>query len=103
VRDYCQGYHGGAIRQELKDILIRSGTERRPEMLEKYPWPARSPIGRLSLDSLLDMQAWFAKAGLTRQQFPTERLVNYAHVDYAVEQLGPFEPENKNSGLRGCR
>jgi NitT/TauT family transport system substrate-binding protein len=103
VRDYCQGYHGGAIRQELKDILIRSGTERRPEMLEKYPWPARSPNGRLSLDSLLDMQAWFAKAGLTRQQFPAERLVNYAHVDYAVQQLGPFEPENKNSALRGCR
>jgi len=103
VRDYCQGYHGGTIRQELIDILIRSGTERRPEMLQKYPWPARSPNGRLSLDSLLDMQAWFHKAGLTRQQFPAERLVNYAHVDYAVSKLGPFAPENKDSALNGCR
>jgi NitT/TauT family transport system substrate-binding protein len=103
VRDYCQAYHGAPIRRELIDILIRSGTERRPEMLEKYPWPARSPNGRLSLDSLLDMQSWFVKAGLTRQQFPAERLVNYAHVDYAVATLGPFVPENKDSGLRGCR
>ena len=103
ARDYCQGYHGGAIRQELIDILIRSGTERRPEMLQKYPWPARSPSGRLSLESLLDMQAWFHKAGLTRHQFPAERLVNYAHVDYAVSKLGPFVPENKDSALNGCR
>jgi NitT/TauT family transport system substrate-binding protein len=103
VREYCQAYHGGANRQELIDILIRSGTERRPEMLQKYPWPGRSPNGRLSLDSLLDMQAWFAKAGLTKEQFPAERLINYAHVDRAVAKLGPFVVENQNSTLRGCR
>jgi NitT/TauT family transport system substrate-binding protein len=103
VREYCQAYHGGANRQELIDILIRSGTERRPEMLQKYPWPARSPNGRLSLESLLDMQAWFAKAGLTQQQLPAERLVNYAYVDHAVAKLGPFVVENKASSLGGCR
>jgi NitT/TauT family transport system substrate-binding protein len=103
VRDYCQAYHGGAIRQELIDILIRSGTERRPDMLQKYPWPARNPNGRVSPDSLLDMQAWFVRAGLSAKQFPAERLVNYAHVDYAVEKLGPFVVENRDSSLRGCR
>jgi len=103
VRDYCQGYHGGRNRQELVNILVRSGTERRPEVLERYPWPARSPNGRASLQSLLDMQAWFGKAGLIQQQLPPDELVNYGHVDYAVERLGPFTVENKDSTLRGCR
>ncbi len=103
AREYCQAYHGGANRQELIDILIRSGTERRPEMLQKYPWPARNPNGRLSLESLLDVQAWFAKAGLTQQQLPAERLVNYVYVDHAVAKLGPFVVENKASPLGGCR
>jgi len=103
VRDYCQAYHGGANRQEVIDVLVRSGTERRPEMLEKYPWPARNPTGRVSVASLLDMQAWFAKAGLIQQELPAERLVNYTHVDYAVEKLGAFAVENQASTLRGCR
>jgi NitT/TauT family transport system substrate-binding protein len=103
VRDYCQAYHGGANRQDLIDLLIRSGTERRPEMLQRYPWPARNANGRLSVESLLDMQAWFAKAGLTQQQFPAERLVNYAYVDHAVAKLGPFAVENTASPLGGCR
>jgi NitT/TauT family transport system substrate-binding protein len=103
ARDYCQGYHGGAIRQELIDLLVRSGTERRPEMLQKYPWPARSANGRLSLDSMLDMQAWFIKAGLVQQQLPAEKLVNYSYVDHAAQKLGPFVVENRDSKLNGCR
>jgi hypothetical protein len=43
------------------------------------------------------------KAGLTRQQLPAERLVNYAHVDHAVQRLRPFVVENKGSKLTGCR
>jgi len=59
--------------------------------------------GRLSRDSLLDMQAWLAAAGLTATQFPAERLVNYAYADRAVEKLGPFALERRDSKLPGCR
>jgi len=40
---------------------------------------------------------------LTATQFPAERLVNYAHVDRAVEKLGPFALERPDSKLAGCR
>src|SRR6266571_7984577 len=43
IRDYCQAYHGGSTRQAFIDLAIRTGTETRPELLHKYPWPARSP------------------------------------------------------------
>src|SRR5207302_636503 len=41
IRDYCQAYHGGAERAALIDLAIRTGTETRPQLLHKYPWPAR--------------------------------------------------------------
>src|SRR5437016_2022262 len=59
IRDYCQAYHGGSIRAAFIELAIRSGTETRPELLHKYPWPARSPNGTIHVASMLDMQAWF--------------------------------------------
>ena len=48
VRDYCQAYHGGSPRKQIIDLLIRSGTETRLELLNEYVWPARDPFGRIN-------------------------------------------------------
>jgi NitT/TauT family transport system substrate-binding protein len=103
VRDYCQAYHGAAVRDEIINVLKTSGTERRPELLNKYPWPARSPDGRINVASMLDIQAWYAKNKLASAQFPAERLVDTSYIDFAVNKLGPFTVENKDSKLPGCR
>ena len=103
VREYCQAYHGGKNRAEAIDIAVRTGTERNPDMLNKYPWPARSPTGRVPMDSALDLQAFFVKEGLAGKTFAADKLVTSTYVDYANAQLGPFEVENKDSKLAGCR
>ena len=103
VRDYCNAYHGAPIKEEIIAALIRHGSERRPELLHKYPWPARSPNGRINTASMLDMQDWFIKNGYSRAKFPAERLVDASYADFAVQKLGPFVPANKDSKLDGCR
>ncbi len=103
VREYCQAYHNGPNRQEVIDIAVRTGVERRQELLYKYPWPSRDPNGRFNMASLLDIQSWYVKAGLSQQQFPPERIATNEYVDYAVQKLGPFAVENKDSKLPGCR
>jgi NitT/TauT family transport system substrate-binding protein len=103
VRDYCNAYHGAPIKEEIIAALIRHGSERRPELLHKYPWPARSPNGRINTASMLDMQDWFVKNGYSRAKFPAERLVDASYADFAVQKLGPFVPANKDSKLDGCR
>jgi NitT/TauT family transport system substrate-binding protein len=103
VRDYCQAYHGGSTREAVIKALVDSGTERRPELLHKYPWPARSPDGRVNVASMLDIQAWYVKNKLANMQFPAERLVDTSYADFARGKLGPFAPENKDSKLPGCR
>ena len=103
VREYCQAYHNGGNRQEVIDIAVRTGVERRQELLYKYPWPSRDPNGRFNMTSLLDIQSWYMKTGLSQQQFPPERIATTEFIDYAAQKLGPFEVENKNSKLPGCR
>lgn len=103
ARDYCQAYHGGAIRKEMIDLLVRSGTERRPEMLHQYTWPARDPNGRVALASMLDMQAWYVRNRYAAVESPATRILDLGFVEAAVRQLGPFAVENADSRLPGCR
>ena len=103
VREYCQAYHGGANRRSVIELAVKTGTENRPEVLEKLPWPSRSPAGRVAPEIVLDMQAWFLKNGMISQQFPIEQLVDTSYVDAANAKLGAFDLENKASALKGCR
>jgi NitT/TauT family transport system substrate-binding protein len=103
VRDYCQAYHGGANRIELIELALHSGAETRRELLTEYPWPARSPDGRINIESVLDMQRWYKKNKFSTAQMPASRLVDTSYIDYAVQKLGLFVLENKDSTLPGCR
>ena len=103
ARDYCQAYHGGGTRQAIIDVLVSTGTETRPELLHKYPWPARSPHGRVNMASMLDIQDWYVKQKLANAGFVPERLIDSSFIDEAGRRLGPFVLENQDSKLPGCR
>jgi NitT/TauT family transport system substrate-binding protein len=103
AREFCQAYHGGSNRQAIIDISVRTGTETRPELLHKYPWPARNPDGKVNVASILDMNSWYVKNKMSNVVFPAERLVDNRYVDNALAKLGPFVLENKDSKLAGCR
>ena len=103
AREYCQAYHGASNRQEIIDELVSSKTEPRKELLEKYPWPARSPNGKINVASMLDINSWYVTNKMSTQKFPAERVVNSSFIDNAVAKLGPFELQNKSSKLQGCR
>jgi NitT/TauT family transport system substrate-binding protein len=103
VRDHCQAYHGGSTRKEIIDLLVKTGTERRPEILHEYPWPARDPDGKIALESILDMQAWYVRNKFITAQVPASRLVDPTFAQAAAKKLGPFVLENQASPLAGCR
>ena len=103
VRDYCQAYHGGSNRQEVMDIIVRTGLETRADVLNSYPWPARNANGHINLPSLLDMQKYYIREGLAARELPVEKLVDNEFVDDANAKLGPFKLEKADSPLAGCR
>ena len=103
VRDYCQAYHGAPNRQEIIDELVNTKTAPSRALLEKYPWPARSPNGKINTASMLDINKWYVKNKMSAKEFPAERLVDSSYIDHAIAKLGPFELQNKDSKLPGCR
>jgi NitT/TauT family transport system substrate-binding protein len=103
IRDYCNAYHNGPNRQALIDLLVSSKTETRPDLLNKFPWPARNLTGKLNSASLLDIQDWYLKNKFITAKQPLEKLVDYSYADYAQQKLGAFTPTNKDSTLKGCR
>jgi NitT/TauT family transport system substrate-binding protein len=103
AREYCQAYHGGANRHEIIDELVNSKTEPRRELLEKYPWPARSPNGQINTASMLDINKWYVTNKMSAKEFPETRVLDGSFINEAVKKLGPFELQNKDSKLPGCR
>ena len=70
AREYCQAYHGAPNRQEVIDELVNSKTAPSRELLEKYPWPARSPNGKINAASMLDINRWYVTNKLSTQGIP---------------------------------
>ena len=103
VRDYCNAYHGSAVRKDVIEAIVRHGSERNPKILNDYPWPSRSADGRVNVASMLDMQRWYVANKFSTANLPAERLVDMSYADAAMKQLGPFVAENKASTLAGCR
>ena len=103
VRDYCNAYHHGAIRKDMIDSIVGHAAERNPKLLNDYPWVARSPNLRVNVASMLDMQDWFVANKFSNAKLPAERLLDMSYADAALRKLGPFQLENKDSKLEGCR
>ena len=100
VRDYCNAYHFGSTRKEIIDLLVKSGTERRPEMLNEYAWQSRDPNGRINVASALDMQSWYRKNKFITADFPAERLVDQQLIRNEMQIGGyPQPPQSEADAM----
>ena len=102
ARDYCQAYHGGKIRAEIIDIIMRTGVEKRAEILA-LPWPSRRATGTVAPEAILDVLDWYRANGFVKGEVPRDKLVDNTFVDDANAKLGPFVIETKASRVPGCR
>lgn len=103
VRLYCQAYHGADNRKEIIDELVNTKTAPNRELLEKYPWPARSPDGKINLASMADINKWYVTNKMTTTEFPTSKLIDLSFIDHAISKVGPFKLQHPESKLPGCR
>jgi NitT/TauT family transport system substrate-binding protein len=102
-REYCQAYHHGPNRAEISAILVKHKVLTDAALLERMPWQARDPNGKLGIESLVDIQDWFHKNGMLEKTAPRERLADASYAEAAAKEFGPFEVANKESTLKGCR
>jgi NitT/TauT family transport system substrate-binding protein len=103
VREYCQAYHMSSNRQEVADILIKTGMESRRDVIDKYPWPSRNINGIVDEQSIMDIQDFYVRNGIVSRRLQYQQLVTESYMRYSNINLGPFILENKDSKLAGCR
>ncbi len=101
TRDYCQAYHGGPNRREVINILMRTGIEKRAEILA-LPWPSRRATGTVDPSAIADIHDWYRANGFVKGDVPRNRLVDNRYVEAANAKLGPFKIENASSRIAGC-
>jgi NitT/TauT family transport system substrate-binding protein len=101
-RDWCQGYHGAPVRQEIVEELIKSKVETRPDVLNGF-WTARPIDGRVNEKSMLDVQEFYLQQKMIKRTFPIQQLVDYSIITEAGKSLPPFVLANASSTLEGCR
>ena len=103
TRDYCQAYHHGPNREEVIAIMIKYGVAGDHDSLDKFPWQARDVNGRFNMESVLDVQDWYATDGYIKQKFTADKLVDPSYAEQTAKELGAFQLINKDSKLGGCR
>ena len=102
TRDYCQAFHGGPNRAEVIDIIMRTGIEKRAEILA-LPWPSRRATGEVDPAAILDVLDWYRANGFVKGDVPRDRLVDNSLIHAANATLGPFKLANAASKTPGCR
>ena len=84
------------------DVLVSSkAPRRRPELLHKYPWPARSPNGSINAASMLDIKAWYVEEQDYRREIPGRAVWSiHSYIDCArARSSGRSSSQNKDSKL----
>ena len=104
VRDYCHAYHGGTIREEIIEVLIKSRTETRE------PTAAQVSVAGAQPERHGQHREHARHAGLVRREQDDHGAScrpsgwsTRATSETPAQKLGPFVLENKDSKLPGCR
>ena len=102
VRAYCDAYHHGDNRKDVSKTIIANDLAPNQEFLDKLQWTSRDANGGINGDFVLDVQRWYVDQKLLPSNLPIEKLVDRQWSQAAVKALGPYEPSNKASTLKGC-
>jgi NitT/TauT family transport system substrate-binding protein len=90
VRDWVDAFDKNRGRAEVVDILTRTTSLKDPALYDKIVSSSMDPNGRLSVNTLVEAQDWYAAHGYIPQKIDVPTLIDYQFVDYAVSVLGEY-------------
>jgi NitT/TauT family transport system substrate-binding protein len=103
VRDYCMAYHKGPNRKEAVAIALKNGLAKSAADIEATEWTGRSLDGRVSVESIMDMQKYYVDSKMVKKPSTIEALYTDEYIKYANGKLGPAPKMPESSKAAGCR
>ena len=80
------------FRSEVIAIFQEHNVLRDRALYDVVPWPALSPNGRVNAAAIAAAQDWFAARGYVPRKIDLSQVIDDQFADYAVAQLGPYQP-----------
>lgn len=102
TRYYCEAYHHGANRPDVVRILAKYSNVQDPALIEKIDWTAMDVDGRISMDSIMDIQDFYVKEKLVNAPVTEAELAPPAWVAQARASIAPFRLVHDDH-RPGCR
>src|SRR5581483_3590125 len=92
LRDYDQARTKGKDREAVIAIMQQHVPFLERAMYDQIPWPSNNPDGRVNAEAIAAAQDWFAERGYVQTKVDISKVVDNQFADYAVAQLGPYQP-----------
>jgi NitT/TauT family transport system substrate-binding protein len=92
LRDYNDAFVKDKGKAEVVQILGAATGITDPAVYDKIVLPYLNPDGYPFTESLAEDQRYFMRLGLQRDAVDIDQLVDTQFVDYAVQQLGRYQP-----------
>ena len=92
LRDYNDAFRAGKDKSAVIEILGAATGVTDPTIYDKITLPGLNPDGYVFRESLAEDQEWYLRLGLQRELVSVDALVDNQFVDYALQQLGRYQP-----------
>jgi NitT/TauT family transport system substrate-binding protein len=92
VRDYEDFVTSGKDRQDIIAALTQYTTVKNPALFDKMVMTYDPPTGAIDMGRLQNTEDFFVSHGALQQAPDLSQMVTTQFTDYAVQQLGPYQP-----------
>jgi ABC-type nitrate/sulfonate/bicarbonate transport system substrate-binding protein len=92
VREYEAARTKGTDREALIAILQQHTVMKDRALYDIVPWGYINPDGRVSAEAIARAQDWFVAHGYVARKVDVPAIIDYQFADYAVAQLGAYQP-----------
>lgn len=92
VRAYNDAFFKGINKAQIIDILVRNTTLKDAALYEQILPPGLNPDGAISVPTLQGDIEWYRQHGVLPADFDITRVIDNQYVDYALQQLGKYQP-----------
>ncbi len=89
ARCYMEAARHGANRDEMIDLFVKYSPVKDRAVFADMKWSELDPDGRVSMESLMDQQDFYARRGYLTTRAPLETLVDAGPAARALAKLGP--------------
>jgi NitT/TauT family transport system substrate-binding protein len=92
LRAYHEARTKGTNREEVIGYMIKLTELKDRAIYDTMPWPSNNPDGRVNAEMIGTAQDWLFDHGYVKTKIDLSRVIDSRFADYAVAQLGPYQP-----------